>query len=1110
MSKAHTRRFLPVIALACFLFLILLSFYNSAAAAPLLDDPTPTPTIINYWTANTQSYTWTNGDGNSACLASGGWLADIDEQADCPDLYAPEENAPAGILVKLNSVTYNGDVRLVEQTNTDWVKKFNDVWDTPPIEMTAGQTICVGTSGACAAAGYEVDTDSDWEGYTTGDTYKYVPDIHTYAQLGNSGSVNFTITPIYYGLVMDPDGLFCNPLDLDNTDEIETGTLLGTDEVGRVIEDLIVGEQYLLFTTDGPWDDGTDSRYDIAIRFFDGESWGEFIALNEFVDESADPKDICDDSFLDSEDNEALSWTATEETAKFQIRVNDEEGQFTDNEDSINYVFSTAAPGFGQGCDNYWAMNNKILSLTIDATNSNWQTFLPVSEFISQGVYALVVDGTYLDNGVTANDIAVSNFSDLAGEWQRDYVDYNLWTGVDCDLETDEYKEYYGNSRITFYDFAYTYGMPITPYGRVEDNQTPLNFSNNSGTIYAEIYEAEYNAPRSDCATTYDKGTYLETISVPALSSNGISWPISLPKLEDNQVYYLEPVTPYMLGGDTRSYDFEIKPNALALGSWQPDYYYADCVTAVDHERNGYYFQTDYDLLPSLNEYDNGDFMWLRADSSGGVYDDNIGTLQVELYGASSNVVPDDDECSDYYTANTLVYTDTYAADSSTGYSIDHSVFEPGQIYKLAVNDSFDIRRSYSGSGAIEYQDPILWDGALCTELDGGQHIVWFEADALSDYEIRNHNYGSESGTDTFEVYTSVTIKNPAQGCEYRDYHNIDEWYWIIADEQVAANNSGEGEDLGAAYLLANSLSGDSNYKIITSGGPWTSSGAPYAGYDLDISTNGGATWQALNDWLDCVVTVDSHIRGYKSNVTEDGPFMLRVRDPEELWINNQGSITINFYTDTIDDEANDTRYDPSILPDGYSYGCTAKCVKPGPLEVGAWVEFARCRIVAFLAWCPWHTARVNELRNKFTGIEPFSTIMELVDLGRAVQAEVDTYTWVDEGGGEDVAPEVQPPANYIFAPGEGGGADVPIVGEDSIWGSGEITLLGPTGQSYSTECDNLLADSLGTRLAAPVCFAFNVTDRLGLNTWFQLLWDLGMLFALFWYIKKNWVDSMQ
>lgn len=1114
MSKSRIYQVLPVGLMAAFLFIAIILLNSVAQAAPgtapLLDDPTPTPTVIAYWEANSQSYTWSQGDGAVYCLPAGGYLIDADGDGDCNDLYAPEDNSPGGILVKLNSASYDGDAQLRERSNSDWVQKFTDAgWGHPT--MTVGETICVGTSGACSSAGYSVDPDSDWEGYVSGDPYDYIEDVRLEASLGYSGGVSFSITPIYYGVVLDPDGLFCRELTPDNTDELKTGTLLGTDEVGAVIEDLITGEEYLLFTEDGPWNDGADDRYDIAIRFFDGAAWGEWMEPSEFSNEDADPKDVCDDDFLDSEDNQALTFVATDETQSIQLRVNDEDGEFTDNSESINYVFSTAAPGYGQGCDNYWQLNDEIFSVTIDATDNTWQYFYPSGSWIRDNVYGLVIDGTYTDNGSTENDIAVSNYPDSAGSSQRDYPDYNLWTGSDtCDLETDDYKEYYGNSRLTFYDNSYTFGFGgVRPLARVEDNDS--NFTNNAGTIDATIYGAQYDAPPSDCATTYDKGTYLETISVPALSSNGIYFPQILPKLEENQIYYIEPIEPYLYGGDTRSFSFEIRPNAVALGGWQDDDYYADCVTQVDHERYGYYFRTDIDLLPSLNDYDIGDFMWIRTEAAGGIYADNVGTLQLELYGAETNVVPEDEDCSDYYNLSQLVYTDTFAADSSAGYSIDHSVFEPGEIYRIVVDDTYDIRRSFAGSGAVDYEFYMFWDAGLCHDLEDGEYALYFEAQALSDYEIRNHQYDTETGTNTFKVYTTSTLKEPMTGCEYRNYSDIDDWYLVVNQEDVLANNSGTGDDLQSAYLLANDLSSDSIYKIVTSGGPWTSSGAPFAGYDLDISTNGGSTWQALTDWLDCVVEVEDHIRGYKTGPTEEGPFLLRVQDPEELWVNNNGKITIDFYTDTRDDEANDTRYDPAIDgPEGYSYGCTAECIKPGSwINAGEWVEYARCRTVAFFAWCPWHTEDLNDLKAQFLGIEPFTTILELIDLGRVVQAEVDTYTWVDDGGGDDT-PQVQAPANYVFAPGEGGGAEIPIVGEDSIWGSGEITLTGNTGISYSTECDNVLADSLGTRLAAPMCFVFNIVDQLGLLTWVQLLWDLAMLFVLFWYIKRNWIDLNQ
>ena len=146
----------------------------------------------------------------------------------------------------------------------------------------------------------------------------------------------------------------------------------------------------------------------------------------------------------------------------------------------------------------------------------------------------------------------------------------------------------------------------------------------------------------------------------------------------------------------------------------------------------------------------------------------------------------------------------------------------------------------------------------------------------------------------------------------------------------------------------------------------------------------------------------------------------------------------------------------------------------------------------------------------KYYGVEPFQTIMEFIELGGQVKAEVDAYSWSDDGEGGGETAQIVAPRNFIFMPGEGagGGAEVPIVGEDSIWGGGEITLTGPDGTSYATECDSLLADSLGPLLAQPVCFFFNVTDSLGINTWFQLIWDLAMIGGLGLYINNSWIKK--
>lgn len=166
------------------------------------------------------------------------------------------------------------------------------------------------------------------------------------------------------------------------------------------------------------------------------------------------------------------------------------------------------------------------------------------------------------------------------------------------------------------------------------------------------------------------------------------------------------------------------------------------------------------------------------------------------------------------------------------------------------------------------------------------------------------------------------------------------------------------------------------------------------------------------------------------------------------------------------------------------------------------------------MAWCPWHASAVSDLQNSFNTVEPFATILEFVSLGGLIRDEVNSYSWNDDQGGSgENEGLVTAPQNFIFMPEDSGGAGIDpgaLTGSDSIWGTGEIDLNPDEYISFRTECDTELTESVGTRLALPMCFAFNVLDQLGLKMWFQLFWDILMLIALGMYLKKSWVDKLQ
>lgn len=897
----------------------------------------------------------------------------------------------------------------------------------------------------------------------------------------------------------------CVPLTDEEGEVTQKATLAGTDEVGHLIE-LEEDREYMLYTSEGPWNDGTDDSYEVAIRFQDDDVWGDWVSLEEF-----DTEMICDDSFLETNET-GIAFTADDTMEQMQIRVNDVDDEFDDNSGTINYsMMNGDESGYGTCADYYTEGGLKhygLVSGTYDGDRAI--TIHKNEEFSPSTAYIYKVKDAWQDNGSDSVDTELQPFIQGGSGWTTWYSDDDL-VPYDCVVETDTTKDVYFTSpdswRNAYFDYVY---LDIRP------DDSDGNFGNNSGDFIFNFLEAEYNAPAADCAARYDRGTYMESPVLHASASNGVELPYTSNGFTVGNVYSLtnvdSPGAYYSMNGNPYR-TFEISTDG---DTWIDMDIFADCVSPLDAVRNEYFFTADQDHY------------YFRTEQGAPWIDEVTGTLPLNLYGAIDKGYDDGADCDEYFDADQLVYESSVDADDSSGEWIRH-VFDAGEVYAIHITDpaftglggspsySFDIRHEDHLSGPSgEFITWGNWSGALCQDNDPADPdkriSLYFEAQPGT-YEIRATGpHATNSGTLNYQIFTTTREVDPAiNDCELRDYGDIDYWY-PVAEFEVNANDNNP-DDPG--HLIANQLTSTAKYKVEVSAGPTggatTGSGMGITSLDqLEISTDNGANWTLLDNWLSCVVPVGDYLRGYFSDPSDDlGPYRVRVYDPGGNYLDNVGSLTFKIYSD-YNEDVNDWIYDESSIPGGSGDGCYATCIRPGGwLEVGAWVEYVRCRFTGYISWCPWHTDRIVALSRSFYDVEPFGTILEVIDTATAIKTEVEAYEWTDEGGGGAGGPTVQAPRNFVLAPGEGGGADIPLVGEDTIWGSGEMHLLGE-GSSYSTECNNLLAESLGDRLAVPLCFTFNVVDQLGLKTWFQWIWDMAMIAGLMFYISKRWVDLMQ
>jgi len=177
-----------------------------SAASPDYNPATTTPVATEipeeaYWLGDAAVFTFDMSQGLDQGFEDGSWYFEEIVGGGNPELVAPDDNYPGGFLITMFWVTYTGDINLQSGSNTNWFEKFNDYWTSGANEMTAGETTCNGTSGACSFAGYSPDPGHDWEGYGTSGDQNYMPAPHVYAQLGGaSGGVAFKLQPIFYGI----------------------------------------------------------------------------------------------------------------------------------------------------------------------------------------------------------------------------------------------------------------------------------------------------------------------------------------------------------------------------------------------------------------------------------------------------------------------------------------------------------------------------------------------------------------------------------------------------------------------------------------------------------------------------------------------------------------------------------------------------------------------------------------------------------------------------------------------------------------------------------------------------------------------------------------------
>lgn len=917
---------------------------------------------------------------------------------------------------------------------------------------------------------------------------------------GTNGDEGFTgqvdIYYLHYG-----EGRECSEDITLGSEPFAEGVIDATLE-GGIQEALAEGGHYAVEITGGPWDDGFVGRYDVAYSW-DGEEW---IQLDGQADDVSCVDDVIGGQIFYFEAQSDLLY----------LRVNDEADAFDDNADDMDYAIYSVV-GLGEtGCGGNYTMGSLVFDESWDAT-FEWdgypgQKYWPglINEtgvyFENYDMYRILIPHTYQDGSQYNAEAQLSpllegNWSDLATHEQTVCVEDH-----DDDLADSEgWVSYYFESPE---DFT-TYSIRADDL----DGDADSDYNNNAGGFQVQVYEATYNPPVAGCAAGFTDGPLIQSIMITADAENGIRIPDPLYAFygngEDGLIvdvaYMIEEPTTWYGFGDNNYFNWQISTDR---SSWVDKEDFADCISPIDNNHDRYYFDAE------VEEY------YIRAADydEDGTWADQPGLLRLNLYYADDiRTDPDvNGTCPNLALGDSQYSGNVDSQILAGGYLPD--IFTPGQLYGIQMttppwtDDSVDQKvAEFKLAGDASWQNFEDYDGAICSETDGNDWpLVWIQALDDATYMMRaDDSIGDNAGYVNYTIYEADWITDPVYPSCEGDYNPINFADFPVASNVIPANwkNGQYWQD----FVLRQGV-----YKVTTEAGPWSDivlGYPPLTSYDLEISTANGAenTWEDLEDAAVCYVRLSDgdHARAYIE--IEEGYnsiTRLRVDNLDAFWIDNAGEMeySLQYSAQGVDPDA---PWDPYDDENGFfkSGGCNLVCVSPGSgLNVPAWLEYFRCQLMRRLSFCPYHIEVLQSMRALFYDREPFGSIQELGQSLGIIRANVDAYAWSDDQGGDP--PEVGYPENFIFASPDGGGANLPIVGEDTIWGSGSINILGE-GETFSLTCTNNMASTLGTRLAQPFCFAFNVIEGLGLSSWFQLFWDLVMLIAIGMYFQNRWLKPM-
>ena len=698
---------------------------------------------------------------------------------------------------------------------------------------------------------------------------------------------------------------------------------------------------------------------------------------------------------------------------------------------------------------------------------------------------------------------------------------------------------------------------------------TDDDYLSNIGTLQVYIYGvAAYNRFLDGCELRYDTGEFIEQKQVDASWSNG--WPLQRPwylpwnvnasggsEALQKRYYMLETFGgPANIGG---AYTFR---GDLGLRAGEADFIpdnwyetitapFVECVILTDlvgHVK--VYFALDEQIDPTtFIKY----FYAFRVHDTG-AYLGNSGNLSYKLYATSNMQVtdpgdpPEVDGCAKYSHGATPTQEIVIQGSDSSGENI--TGLTSGTIYGFVSVDGpwkDDGFNRYSleisddnGNTWIDLED---YPNLLCASSpDGNLVTIYVYATYGKVWAVRANDADSNFLNNTqsmgMEIYVASTGIDDFSDCEDAYFLNM------VNLTMEARTIPGES---AAGKTLMNITSGQKYAIEITDKNKWYEAGAGTGSYLVDISDDGGTTWEALEDYGTlCNLRIGDGDRIKTIFTATSNNYKLRVRDGDDNFLSNTGKIIFTLYSaqpaSIIPGGPGDTGAPPAewiiacneafSRPDGFiswsSLSFTAGTLGsigislPIP-RVGEWLEYIRNSIMYYFAWCPEHTDALKSMGDVYMDKEPMATIQAVVDFVKSIRTVIAGYQATggeaEAAGAVSQEPDLFSDIAYIGQASGGdhykgstgaGPWDIFTVGnvdpETSVWFGGELDLaagLGSTDLSsmdgYQVLCTDRFYPLFGIG-ADPYCSLMALMRYSSIATW--MLLGIDLLLVIWWFFK--------